>query len=201
MVADAQPGRGWWGPPATQNPAEQSAAWGAGGAVALLVVPIEKLLRSTPRDLSACGGTRHRMADETETETALLAERESETETATAQRSGARATHRPRSPSAFATRPRAHAPRAARQQPGQPADASGGWVGGRVVGVRGRAADGWIRAGGVGSLAAGAPVFDFELSLWVSRLVCRLPSAVCVRVSLGTVARGTDTLWWWWFSV
>lgn len=47
--------------------------------------------------------------------------------------------------------------------------------------------------GGVGSLAAGAPVFDFELSLWVSRLVCRLPSAVCVRVSLGTVARGTDT--------
>lgn len=140
------------------------------------------------------------MADETETETALLAERESETETATAQRSGARRyiAHVPRPLLPPARAHTHHATRGAAAT-SQPADASGGWVGGRVVGVRGRAADGWIRAGGVGSLAAGAPVFDFELSLWVSRL----PSAVCRLRPCFVRHCGAryGHLWWWWFSV
>lgn len=78
----------------------------------------------------------------------------------------------------------------------------GGWVGVWLVSAAAR------RMGGSGRGAWGLSrrgrrflISNCRCGCLVSSAVCRLPSAVCVRVSLGTVARGTDTLWWWWFSV
>lgn len=181
MVADARPGRGWWGPPATQNPAEQSAAWGAGGAVASLVVPIEKLLRPHPARLvrmwrhEAQDGRRDRDRDRpTSRERVRDRDRDRTTERSAA-------IHRPRSPSAFAARPRAHAPRDARRgsnPANPPMPRVGGWVGVWLVSAAAR------RMGGSGRGAWGLSRRGRRFLISNCRcgcLVCRLPSASVFR--------------------